>query len=197
MPVFAALSLLLLVQLIQLSQAAPVEAVKTKWRTPYDLYLTPKEAYLKKLDLGDSLLLIDVRTRAEIKFIDMAEAADANIPVRLLRSDYAWSEKSGTYRTRENPDFVAAVEHLLELRGLHRNSPIILMCQSGSRSPVAAKLLHRAGFGEVYTQYQGFEGFKAEQGPDKGHRVVNGWKNAGLPWSYELDASKMYFNFAP
>jgi len=71
------------------------------------------------------------------------------------------------------------------------------MCQSGSRAPVAAKLLHQAGFGEVYTQYQGFEGFKAEQGPDKGHRVVNGWKNADLPWSYKLDASKMYFNFAP
>jgi rhodanese-related sulfurtransferase len=197
MPALAVLTLLILAQLIQVSQAAPVEAVKPKWRTPYDLYLTPREAYRKKLARGDALLLIDVRTRAEVKYIGMADPVDANIPVRLLRSDYAWSEKSGTYRTRKNPDFVAAVERLLELRGLDRNSPIILMCQSGSRAPVAAKLLHQAGFGEVYTQYQGFEGFKAEQGPDKGHRVVNGWKNADLPWSYKLDASKMYFNFAP
>ena len=197
MPAFAALTLLVLAQLAQISQAAPLEAVKPKWRTPYNLYLTPREAYQKKLDAGDALLFIDVRTRAEIKFIGMANMVDANIPLRLLRDDYAWSEESATYRTRENPDFVAAVERLLEQRGLDRNSPIILMCQSGSRVPAAARLLHQAGFGEVYTQYQGFEGFKAKQGPHKGPRVVNGWKNANLPWSYELDAAKMYFNFAP
>jgi rhodanese-related sulfurtransferase len=164
---------------IVLLQAAPVEVVKPKWRTPYNLYLTPREAYQKKLAAGDALLFIDVRTRAEIKFIGMANMVDANIPLRMLRDDYAWSEKSATYRTRKNPDFVAAVERLLEHRGLDRNSPIILMCQSGSRVPVAA------------------QGFKAKQGPNKGQRVVNGWKNANLPWSYELDASKMYFNFAP
>ena len=197
MPALLAIVLLVLAQLVQISQAAPVEVVKPKWRTPYDLYLTPREAYQKKLAAGDALLFIDVRTRAEIKFIGMANMVDANIPLRMLRDDYAWSEKSATYRTRENPDFVAAVERLLEHRGLDRNSPIILMCQSGSRVPVAARRLHQAGFGEVYTQYQGFEGFKAKQGPYKGQRVVNGWKNANLPWSYELDASKMYFNFAP
>jgi hypothetical protein len=35
-------------------------------------------------------------------------------------------------------------------------------------------------------------GFEGELS-DKGRRTVNGWKNAGLPWSYELDKSKMYF----
>ena len=189
--------LLALMASVQLAQAAPIEAVKPKWRTPYALYLTPEEAYQKKLADGDATLLIDVRTRAEIKFIGIADAVDANIPVRMLRDDYAWSEKSATYRTRENPDFVAAVERLLESRGLDRNSPVILMCQSGSRAPIAARLLHQAGFSEVYTQYQGFEGFKAKQGPEKGQRVINGWKNSRLPWSYRLDAGKMYFNFAP
>ncbi|MDH3761737.1 MAG: rhodanese-like domain-containing protein [Gammaproteobacteria bacterium] len=182
---------------MQVSQAAPIDAVKPKWRTPFDLYLTPQEAYQKKLADGDATLLIDVRTRAEIKFIGIADTVDANIPVRMLRDDYAWSEKSATYRTRENPDFIAAVERLIESRGMNRRAPIILMCQSGSRAPVAARLLHQAGFAEVYTQYQGFEGFKAKQGPEKGQRVVNGWKNANLPWSYRLDASKMYFNFSP
>lgn len=182
---------------MQVSQAARIDAVKPKWRTPFDLYLTPQEAYQKKLADGDATLLIDVRTRAEIKFIGIADTVDANIPVRMLRDDYAWSEKSATYRTRENPDFIAAVERLIESRGMNRHAPIILMCQSGSRAPVAARLLHQAGFAEVYTQYQGFEGFKAKQGPEKGQRVVNGWKNANLPWSYRLDASKMYFNFSP
>ncbi len=177
--------------------AAPASEVKQKWRTPFDLYLTPREAWQMKMAEPGSVLLIDVRTRAELKFIGMADAADANIPVRFLRDDYAWSKKSNTYRTRENPDFVAAVERLLAIRGLDRNSPIILMCQSGSRVPVAARLLHAAGFSEVYTQYQGFEGFKATEGPDAGKRVVNGWKNAKLPWSYRLDPARMYFNFAP
>jgi len=197
MPALTAFALLILLASVQILHAAPIEAVKQKWRTPYDLYLTPLEAYQKKLAAGEATLLIDVRTRAEVKFIGMADAVDANIPVRMLRDDYAWSEKSATYRTRENPDFVAAVEHLLEVRGLDRHSPIILMCQSGSRVPIAARLLHKAGFSEVYTQYQGFEGFKAKQGPDRGKRLVNGWKNADLPWSYQLKPSKMYFNFAP
>jgi len=197
MPALSAFALLLLLASAQVSLAAPVDAVESKWRTPFDLYLTPLEAYQKKLAGGERTLLIDVRTRAEIKYIGMADAVDANIPVRMLRDDYAWNEKSATYRTRENPDFVAAVERLLDLRGLDRNSPIILMCQSGSRVPIAARLLHQAGFSEVYTQYQGFEGLKAKQGPDRGKRIVNGWKNARLPWSYQLEPGKMYFNFAP
>lgn len=194
MQVFLAFAFLVLAQTVN---AAPAADVKPKWHTPYQLYLTPLEAYQKKQAGGDGVLLIDVRTRAEVKYIGMADAVDAHIPVRLLREDFAWSENSATYRTRSNPNFIAALERLLEIRGMDRSSPIILMCQSGSRAPIAARLLHEAGFGEVYTQYQGFEGFKAKAGPDKGQRVINGWKNANLPWSYKLDAEKMYFNFEP
>ncbi len=179
------------------ASAAPIEDVQPKWRTPYDLYLTPREAWEMKQARGDQVLLIDVRTRGEVKYIGIADAVDAHIPVRFLRDDYAWSKKSNTYRTRENPDFVAAVERLLAIRQQDRSTPIILMCQSGSRVPAAARLLHAAGFERVYTQYQGFEGIKAKAGPRKGQRVVNGWKNAELPWSYKLDPARMYFNFAP
>ncbi len=177
--------------------AAPIEDVQPKWRTPYNLYLTPREAWEMKQARGDAVLLIDVRTRGELKYIGIADAVDAHIPVRFLRSDYAWSKKSNTYRTRANPDFIAAVERLLEIRQRDRSTPIILMCQSGSRVPAAAKLLHEAGFERVYTQYQGFEGIKAKDGPRRGQRVINGWKNADLPWSYQLDPARMYFNFAP
>ncbi len=179
------------------ASAAPIEDVKPKWRTPYDLYLTPREAWEMKQAQGDAVLLIDVRTRGEVKYIGIADAVDAHIPVRFLRGDYAWSQKSNTYRTRENPDFIVAIERLLAARQRDRSIPIILMCQSGSRVPAAAKLLHAAGFEKVYTQYQGFEGIKAKDGPRQGQRVVNGWKNADLPWSYKLDPAKMYFNFAP
>jgi len=174
---------------------AEIAAVPQKWRTPFDLYLTPREAWQMKTDDPTGVVFIDVRTRAEVKYIGIAQNVDANIPVRLLDNEYRWSAKRNTYRTRSNPDFVAAVDRLLAKRGLQRDAPIILMCQSGSRVPIAARALHAAGFGRVYTQYQGFEGTKAKTAARKGQRVVDGWKNAGLPWSYDLDPAKMYFNF--
>ena len=57
--------------------------------------------------------------------------------------------------------------------------------------------MHKAGFKEVYTQVEGFEGIKAKSGEHKGKRLVAGWKHEGLPWSYDFVAAKMYFNFAP
>ena len=31
----------------------------------------------------------------------------------------------------------------------------------------------------------------AKDGPNKGKRAVNGWKNIGLPWSYDLDKARL------
>jgi rhodanese-related sulfurtransferase len=67
-----------------------------------------------------------------------------------------------------------------------------LICRSGDRSAAAANLLAEAGLKNVYSVVDGFEGDLATQGPKAGQRVVNGWKNAGLPWSYNLDKEKMY-----
>lgn len=178
------------------SIAAPESDVKGKWRTPYGLYLTPQEAYDMKTANPDSVALIDVRTRAEAKFVGMATVVDAHIPVRFLRDDYAWSDKGHTFRTQSNDQFVDAVSSFLSSKQLDKDSTIILMCQSGSRVPIAARKLHKVGFTKVYTQYQGFEGLKAKTGEKKGQRVVNGWKNADLPWSYKLGKEKMYFNFS-
>ena len=175
-------------------------AVKAKWHTPYDLYLTPEEAYSMKTRVPDQVLFIDVRARGEVQFAGFTDLADANLPIFLFDPD-EWREKKGgvygRYRKYRNPDFVQAVENLLTTRGMDHETPIILMCTSGGRSPISAADLHAAGFSKGYTQYQGFEGVKAKQGRNKGQRVVNGWKNAGLPWSYNLATSKMYFNFAP
>jgi rhodanese-related sulfurtransferase len=68
-----------------------------------------------------------------------------------------------------------------------------LICRSGSRSAKAANLLAQAGYSQVYTT-DGFEGDAAKEGPHKGERAVNGWKNVGLPWSYRLDKTAMYWD---
>jgi rhodanese-related sulfurtransferase len=180
--------------------AADKEQVPEKWYTPYDLYLDPAEAHAMKTADPEGVLLIDVRSRAEVQLVGFAELADANIPIFVFQG-WEWKPKKdglhGSYRKAYNSDFVAAVDRLLASRGKDRSTPLILMCTSGSRSPIAAEVLHEAGFAKVYTQYQGFEGIKAKQGPERGQRVVNGWKNAGLPWSYQLKSEKMYFNFDP
>lgn len=176
-------------------QAADDRDVTQKKHTPYGLYLTPFEAFNMKQQLGDDVLLVDVRTRVELKYVGATELMDANIPIRFIHPDFSWSDKSATYRTIGNDHFTEDFEKLLKIKGKDKNTPIILMCQSGSRVPVAAETLHEAGFKKVYSQYQGFEGIKAKHGTFKGQRLIDGWKNAGLPWSYHLNKDAMYFNF--
>ena len=184
-----------LVLLPSLAQAIDEKEVRKKLHTVYGLYLTPFEAYNMKQKQGDKMLLVDVRARSELKYVGATPLIDANIPSRFLNPDYTWSNKSATYRTMKNDHFIQDFEKLLKLKNMDKETPVILICQSGSRVPRAAKALHAAGFKTVYSQYQGFEGIKAKMGINKGKRVVDGWKNAGLPWSYKLNKDSMYFNF--
>lgn len=177
------------------------KSVLTKdWQhTPFELYLNAKEAYDMKTANPDQVILLDVRNQAELHYTGIPDTVDANIPYRF--DSTIWKMKKnkvyGTFKKPKNPDFVAAVETLLKAKNLTKENRLIIMCASGSRAPFAAKALHQAGFTKVYTQIEGFEGNRAKSGPRKGERVVNGWKNAGLPWSYDLLPEKMYFNFAP
>ncbi len=181
------------------AQAMEKDEVREKWHTPYDLYLSAREAYDMKQANPDTVMLIDVRTREEVMLTGWTDMSDANIPVYMLSEEWKQKKDSdyGSFRKRYNPDFVAAVDNFLASRNADRSTPLILMCQSGGRSPIAARILHDAGFEKVWFQVEGFEGIKAKSGADKGKRVVNGWKNAGLPWGYKLKKDKMYFNFAP
>ena len=183
----------------QMVLAIDKSQVEKRWHTPFDLYLTPNEAFQMKTDRPDEVLFIDVRTRQEVHYVGIADQIDANIPYQF--DTLRWRNKSGgirgTFRKQRNPDFEIAVENALRSRGLNKQSPVIIMCTSGTRAPRAARALHKAGFKQVYTQYQGFEGIKAKSGQHKGKRLVAGWKYEGLPWSYDLITAKMYFNFDP
>jgi rhodanese-related sulfurtransferase len=177
------------------TQAIDTGEVPQKLHTPFGLYLTPNEAYNMKADEGDQVLLVDIRSRAELKYVGSSNLVDANIPYRFIHEDLAWSDKSQTFRTQPNGHLIEDFEKLLHIKNKDKTTAIILMCQSGHRAVKVAKRLHKAGFKQIYTQYQGFEGIKARQGIFKGQRVINGWKNAGLPWSYKLNKHAMYFNF--
>lgn len=162
-------------------------------RTKQALYVDAKEAYALKQKLGDKAYLVDVRTRAEVSYLGMPTVADANIPYVEHPDDAPWDDKAGRFKLEPNNDFGPELGRRVAAKGLGKDDTIILMCRSGDRSARAANLLGDLGYRKVYTVIDGYEGDLAKDGPKAGQRVVNGWKNAGLPWTYQLDKNKLYF----
>lgn len=159
------------------------------------LYLTPRQAYAMKTQEGRKVAFFDIRTRAEAMYVGMAGPVDALIPfVEHQELMLEWDDARNIYKLEPFQDFLPEVERrLAELGLVGKDAPIILMCRSGDRSAKAADRLQAAGYTRVYSVAEGFEGDLAQSGPKAGQRVVNGWKNAELPWSYKLEKAKMYF----
>lgn len=154
-------------------------------------YLTAKEAATMKQSMGGKALFVDVRTQAELEYVGAADMIDAQIP--YMMDDYtAWDDKKAKYTMSPNSGFLSKMSDATAKAGLDKSSTVIVMCRSGDRSARAADLLTQSGYTKVYSVVEGFEGDQAKDGDHKGQRVVNGWKNAGLPWSYNLNKNKMY-----
>lgn len=159
-------------------------------RSRQGLYLLPKQAHQFVRAQKGKVLFIDVRTRAEAQFLGMATPVDALVPyVEFQEFMTDWDETRGFYKLEPFSDFVPEVGRRLQAKGLSKSDPVVLICRAGERSSRAANLLADSGYTRVYTVVYGFEGELS----DSGRSNVNGWKNDKLPWSYELDKSKMYF----
>jgi len=170
----------------------PEAGVPLPKRTSCGLYATAQDAYDMVKEAPGKVLFIDVRTPAELQFIGMPTLVDANVPVLLPASPPQWDAVNSTFKLDLNPKFVEGVDARLAGKGLTRDAPVILICQGGVRAARAANLLTQAGYAKVYTTIDGFEGDPAPDGPHKGERIVNGWRNAGLPWTTRLDRAKVY-----
>lgn len=162
-------------------------------QTKAGLYLDAKEAYALKQKMADKAYFVDVRTRGEIIYVGMPTIVDASIPYVEHPDDAPWDDKNGRFKLDVNSDFGPELARRMSAAGLGKNDTVILICRSGDRSSRAANLLTDLGYTKVYSVVDGFEGDLAKTGPQAGQRAVNGWKNAGLPWSYKLDKSKLYF----
>jgi len=127
----------------------------------------------RRLDQPDTYL-VDVRTVAEYVYVGHPENA-YNIPLVF------WDEPN--LQTVANEDFVDDVKARFKPGDI-----LILICRSGSRSAHAQRMLRRSGFEQVFNIREGFEGQKDQNG----HRTVDGWKNEGLPYTYELDPSLLH-----
>jgi rhodanese-related sulfurtransferase len=153
-------------------------------QTALGLYVTSKEAYEMWRSKPDEVTLIDVRTPEEFLFIGHAEMA-WNIP--LAEQSYQWDPEKKQLPMNLLPDFTTRVQSIAKPDDI-----LLVTCRSGGRSAMAVNLLAKAGFKNVYNITDGVEG-DAVKDPNSvfnGQRMVNGWKNSGLPWTYKIDPER-------
>lgn len=162
-------------------------------QTKLGLYLDSKAAYFHMQKYATKSLFVDIRTRAEVNFLGMPDVADTNIPYMKLNEWYEWDADKKMFKLELNPQFAQEIGKHLHKKGLNKSSPIILMCRSGTRSAKAVDLLSQHGYTRVYSVLDGYEGDSVKLGKYRGKRILNGWRNNQLPWSYHLRPEKMYF----
>ena len=154
-------------------------------RTTLGLYVTAAEAYEKWKAAPGTVKIIDVRTPEEYAFIGHPEMV-WNVPLFFVT--YWRKDGKMEHGVNKNPEFVSEIEKFAE-----KTDPLLLMCRSGERSAMAINVLAQAGFTNAFNITDGMEGSKVED-PENvyfGKRMKNGWKNAGMPWTYTLDPEKI------
>lgn len=154
-------------------------------QTTLGLYVTAKEAYDKWKAEPEKIKIFDVRTTEEYLFIGHADMA-WNIP--FVQQTYQWDADKKKLPMKPNPDFLSQVKEVAKPA-----DTILVMCRSGGRSAQAVNQLAEAGFRNVYNITDGMEGDTVEDPGSvfHGQRLKNGWKNSGLPWTYDLDPDRM------
>jgi rhodanese-related sulfurtransferase len=155
-------------------------------RTDVGLYVTAKQAYAQWEGDPENVKIVDVRTPEEYIFIGHPAMA-CNIPLKFMT--HKWDAEAKKPVMTTNADFVAQVKKIAQ-----PDDTLLITCRSGQRSAPAVNLLSKAGFKKVYSVIDGFEGDKVKDPENvfQGQRMKNGWRNAGLPWTYALDPNLMY-----
>lgn len=157
-------------------------------RTALGLYVDATGAHQLKHDNPDRVVLIDVRSRMEVGVAGQASNVDAHVPLLDSLLPLRWDDDLGGWAMVRNPAFANEVAQRLARLGVGRDAPILLLCRAGDRSARAADELAALGYTQTISVVDGFEG---DVGPD-GRRSINGWKNAGLPWTARPLAALVY-----
>jgi rhodanese-related sulfurtransferase len=159
-----------------------------KWRTNLGLYVTSAQAYeMWKAD-PERIKILDVRTPEEYWMVGHAEMA-RNIPLAFIK--YKWNFERNEYVAEPNPEFFSIASDVYG-----PTDTILVTCRSGERSALAVNILAKGGFVNVYNIIDGFEGDKVSDSESlyHGKRMKNGWKNSGLPWTYEVNLDLIWLS---
>jgi rhodanese-related sulfurtransferase len=180
------------------ASAPPPRPVPDTNRTSLGLYATPQEAYeMWKANPG-RVHIIDVRTFEEYIFVGHADMA-RNIPLVFPKFVYPAETKTGVATPAggpppgcsgvPNPEFLSAVKGRFA-----PGDTLLMMCATGGRGAMAVNQLAKAGYTKAYNIINGLEGDRVNDPGSTYHgkRMRNGWKNCGLPWTYDFDADLMW-----
>lgn len=166
---------------------------KASMRTSAGLYVDAREAHeMLTRPEAREVVLIDTRDSVELMFTGYTDMTEIHVPWKIIDAS-TWNDKKQSYGGYVNKNFAEDVKSRLDALGVSNQAHLIFMCRSGStRSAPAADALYAMGYANVYSMVDGFEGGKAKDGAHKGARVVDGWKNAGLPWGWKLEKDVVY-----
>ena len=132
--------------------------------------------------------IIDVRTPEEYLFVGHAEMA-RNIPIGFVL--YQWNAEKNEPAVSPNPDFITCITSEFSV-----SDTLLVICRSGGRSALAVNELAKVGYENTYNIIDGMEGDMVDD-PDSayhGKRMKNGWKNAGLPWTYDVNTELLWLS---
>ena len=167
------------------STTTPTPDLPEAKQTSLALYVTAEEAYGIWEAAPATVKILDVRTPEEYIFVGHPEMA---VDIPLAFQTHRWSEEKGYFDVAPNPEFVAQVKEWAK-----PTDEILVLCRSGGRSAMAVNILAEAGFKNAYNIIDGMEGDLVKD-PDSlyvGKRMKNGWKNSGLPWTYDVDPDRV------
>lgn len=162
------------------------------------------EAY-DMLNTVPDTYLVDVRTRAEYQLVGHPIMAYL-FPYQFLSTELVKAEDEYAYPFGvKNKALVPEIAKVFK-----KTDNLLIISRDGTRSALAAKELINAGFKNVFTVEDGFEGapFPSFQDSNRhkfyrqlakrskvygfDHRRHYGWQYWGLPWTYEMDPKFMY-----
>jgi rhodanese-related sulfurtransferase len=130
------------------------------------------------------VLFLDVRTEPEVELLGVPRLIDGHVPFLLYATHPAGDGRRRGSQLMINADFVSTVGERLAAKALTTDSAVVLICADGTRSARAADVLAEAGFAQVYTIVDGFEGDQVAGATHSERRAINGWKLSRLPWFY-------------
>ncbi len=149
--------------------------------------VSPEAAFRMVQAEPERVHLVDVRTQPEYQFVGHPARA-CNIPFLFWSGAFDGKQ----YGETPNPDFTREVFARFD----PARDALVFFCRSGGRSAKACAACIAAGWpaDRVLNLEGGFEGDKVKDAgsPHFGQRRVNGWRNAGLPWTYDIDRRDIY-----
>jgi len=134
-----------------------------------------------RMAMSQKVPMIDVRTSEEYQFVGHIPFA-YSLPVKVWGK---WDDKKNQFALDANAEFARQFETQFP----DKNAAYIITCRSGHRSTAAIDLLLKAGYTNLHNLWEGFEGIpvKDKDLPSAGMKNVDGWKNKGLPATWDMD----------